>query len=822
MPNRNNEDISYAFTGDVTSLRQAVNEAIALLDSYGNKIKEFVSGGGFQNSINSVTNTVNHVRRELSGVFEPLRTQLNSLRNPFARLSQSMQRMRSVFNSSFDRLPESLRSVASAFRRVSSDSDDAGSSFIRLAAQALGVRNIMVMLTSIPLGKWLADGVNQSIAYTENLNLFTVAMGNAYDRGIAFVQQMSELYGMDPSNLIRYAGNFYQLADAIDMNSIAAANISLGLTKMSNDIASLFSVPIETVFENLSSGMQGTSRAVRKYGMDIRTTTLQQTALSLGITEQVETMSEANRQGLRYITMMRQAENASGDFARTIETPANQLRIFKEQMAQLGRAIGDLFITPLTIAISYVNGFVMALRMIIQFIGSVLGLVNSVTSTITGSDTADTVDDIAASVGGVGGAAKKAATELKKMLAPFDELTLLQQPETDAGGGGGGGAGLGALGTMDPAILHAIESMQVQLENVRMRANEVRDAILSFLGFEVDGSQIIKWNPETLKQNLMSVFPEMTGYIEGVFTLWSTIFESLGIVWQSVVELIADVWSNLLQPVFERVGETLGSTIAEHVIPILTKLIEVITSLWTDILAPLLNWLGQVLGPSIKNIVDDVLDIVDWVVSNISGLIMGLLQVIQGIIDFVAGVFAGDWARAWNGIVGIFAGLFNSISSIVVSVLNFVISIINSAISVIYNIVITITNMIMSVASHILDALGLAIDLTVDVATPKIPYIPTPQVAMASGGVVTSPTNALIGEGRYDEMVMPLGNSPQMREFANSVANRVNSGEQISLLKEQNELLRQILDKTGLSLDGRDVTDMLARHQRDRSRALGV
>ena len=138
---------------------------------------------------------------------------------------------------------------------------------------------------------------------------------------------IQEMYGLDPTNIMRYTSMFYQLASAVDTPTEAAEKMSMGLTKMTVDIASLFDMPFNTVMENLSSGMQGMTRAVRKYGMDLRNTTLQQTALSLGISRQVESMSEADRQGLRYITMMRQASIATGDFGKTIESPANQLRI---------------------------------------------------------------------------------------------------------------------------------------------------------------------------------------------------------------------------------------------------------------------------------------------------------------------------------------------------------------------------------------------------------------------------------------------------------------------------------------------------------------
>ena len=315
------------------------------------------------------------VHSGLASVLEHMRSLFGKETKAIETEEDSLDRKNKTLNSS-TRNHRSLGSVVlnllGIFNRESRSIINMNTQLGNMARSSNLARDALRGLTGVQLGRWLAESVKQSISYIENLNLFSVATGEAYEESLKFVNSMAELYGMDPSNLMRYAGNFYQLADAISMPDKASAALSLGLTKATNDIASLFNVDIETVFENLSSGMQGMSRAVRKYGMDIRTTTLQQTALSLGITEQVENMSEANRQGLRFITMMQQANNASGDFARTIESPANQLRIFKEQVSQLGRAIGNFLIGPLTTAISYINGFVMALRMILQFIGSVI------------------------------------------------------------------------------------------------------------------------------------------------------------------------------------------------------------------------------------------------------------------------------------------------------------------------------------------------------------------------------------------------------------------------------------------------------------------
>lgn len=999
-----------------------------------------------ENDASDAATRATKVHSGLASVLEHMRSLFGRETKAVETEEDSLDRKNKTLNSS-TRNHRSLGSVVlnllGIFNRESRSIINMNTQLGNMARSSNLARNALRGLTGVQLGRWLAESVKQSISYVENLNLFQVATGEAYEESLKFVNSMSELYGMDPSNLMRYAGNFYQLADAISMPDKASAALSLGLTKATNDIASLFNVDIETVFENLSSGMQGMSRAVRKYGMDIRTTTLQQTALSLGLTEQVENMSEANRQGLRFITMMQQANNASGDFARTIESPANQLRIFKEQVTQLGRAIGNFLIGPLTTAIAYINGFIMALRMVLQFVGSVIGVVNSFFGGSTSDSAEKTLDNVASGVGSVGSAAKESTKELKKMLAPFDELNLLQEPETDTGGvgGGGGGGGLGDLGTLDPAILKAIEEMQWKLDEVEMKAVKVRNAILAFLGFKVEDGTILSWDAGILEQNLINKFPQWSKTIQAVFDNWSSIvegfkklFKSLGEVvtavwdkilsfieifinddsvssfiegladslnqladfvsanadtiadfliafgvaltgikaatgianviapiiqfisaagpalgslatvvgivlavvaalallssqsteladsmsnamsnvyqgfitigeslasafgqiWASmqttwtehmqpmlvalgdalapVINTVSSLWSNLVTildtafqgiaqmytesiapaidsfldgvsslcglfeslwtefvgPVIEYIGDGLASLwsstlqpIVSDVMSIIGSLIELVMALWNNILAPLLDWIIQALGPGLTNIFRDIWDIVSTVISNIGSILRGLLQIIRGVLEFLVGVFTGDWERAWNGIVQIFAGLWNTIASILVTVVNVIISVINGAISLIWNAIISVINLFLEAANTVGGWLGYSLELGITASAPQIPTIPAPSVAMATGGVVTSPTNALIGEGRYDEAVVPLGNSPQMKQFADSVADRVNSGEQIRLLRDQNELLKQILDKTGVYLDGREITRVVNMNQKVDARAYG-
>lgn len=558
------QGIKYVLEGDVTKLNEAISKAIQSLDKLQSAFKES------------------------SKADQGVTTDFKSLGNALSTLSgkmNSLTKSTNLFNKSANILKDTSHFLSNAFHA----------------------------LVGISVGEWLSDASASAINFVEDMNLFKVAMGDAVDTGLKFVDTMSEMYGLDEDSLIRYAGNFYQLSDAIDMPTEAASKLSLGLTKATVDIASLFNYDFDQVYTNLASGMQGMTKAVRKYGMDVRVVTLQAKALELGIQGDVDSMSEADRQALRYLVMMEQASNANSDFARTIEAPANQLRIFKEQTIALGRTIGNFFLAPLQKAAQYVNGFVMALRTVISYIGSLLGVTTDFSANVDFSTNVD-LSGATDQVDSVGSAAEGATKSLKKMLAPFDELNILSQESASSGGTGGGGGG--SSDVLDPALAEAIAGMDNNLEKVKMRAQEVREAILAFLGFDYDmDSGILGWSKEILQANLEEKFPQWTKSIDAFFDNWTRntnsfkkIWEGFGKVVSDVIEDIKDGFKKLvpdesLASFIEKVSdklEKLGDYLEEHHEEI-AKVVET-TVKWavglkilSTLLAPLFGLLGNII-----------------------------------------------------------------------------------------------------------------------------------------------------------------------------------------------------------------------------------
>ena len=189
--------------------------------------------------------------------------------------------------------------------------------------------------------------------------------------------------------------------------------------------------------QKLQSGISGELEPLRRLGYDLSQAKLQQTALNLGIKESVANMTQAEKAELRYYAIMTQVTTAQGDMARTLEAPANQLRILQAQLTQAARAIGNIFIPALNAILPYAIAVVQVIREIANALANLAGFkltevdYSGVNSAAVGAGSlADNLDDAA-------GAAKK----LKQYTAGFDELNVFA-PNTGSGSGAGaGGAG---------------------------------------------------------------------------------------------------------------------------------------------------------------------------------------------------------------------------------------------------------------------------------------------------------------------------------------------------------------------------------------------
>lgn len=357
-------------------------------------------------------------------------TALAAAMKPFADEMQKVSNGFSAFPSKIQKLITSTEKYNASARKATTTTGKftSGLKALNVAAVAITFRKI---------GHFIAQAVTESNKYQEDLNLFTVALGQYAAEAQNYAEKVSDVMGIDPAQWLRNQGVFNTLLTGFGDTAERAQLMSQNLTQLGYDISSFFNISIEDAMQKLQSGISGELEPLRRLGYDLSQARLEQTALNLGIKESVANMTQAEKAELRYYAIMTQVTTAQGDMARTLEAPANQLRILQAQLTQAARAIGNIFIPALNAILPYAIAVVQVIREIANALANLVGFkltevdYSGVNSAAVGAGSlADNLDDAA-------GAAKK----LKQYTAGFDELNVFA-PNTGSGSGAGaGGAG---------------------------------------------------------------------------------------------------------------------------------------------------------------------------------------------------------------------------------------------------------------------------------------------------------------------------------------------------------------------------------------------
>lgn len=299
---------------------------------------------------------------------------------------------------------------------------------------------------------WSEAGYDSAEAYADSFSqrareLTSKMSGfDVSDNAILTANKSGKSLGMDPSMLLNYQGQFAQLSSSMGTTSEQALKLSNALTMIGADLASVKNLDFSTVYENLSSGLVGMSRAVDKYGANIRVANLQQYAANLGIQTSVSNMDQASKAMLRTIVILDSTRYAWADMANTINMPANQLRILRANLVSCARALGNIFMPVVAAVLPYINGLVIAFQRLLTYIGSLLGVdikignmfgsigngsenLSNALDAIDDSGLSD-VDDTTKDTSDNLKNATKNAKKLKQFLASYDELEIMSKDDS--------------------------------------------------------------------------------------------------------------------------------------------------------------------------------------------------------------------------------------------------------------------------------------------------------------------------------------------------------------------------------------------------------
>lgn len=420
----------YSMSGSITQLTNAL-APLSILDISGLK-----SLGSAFKAIGTVPDLTDKLKaadldsfadscRKISTALTPLASQLDKVGNAFAKL------------------PPQLSKVVTQANRVTAANERQKKSYMSLSSQMNSFMRNMAKLVSLKaIATYLGNAAEKFNSYYEAANLFGVSMKGLTGEASTFINKMETLLGIDPTEAMNNMATIQGLTTSFGLASDKAYVLSKNLTQLGYDLASLKNIPVAESFTKIQAAISGELEPIRRLGVDISNARLQQELLNLGYSQSVSTLSQADKAVLRYIAIMKQTTDAQGDFARTLSSPANMIRILQAQLNSLARAVGSLLYPALK---SILPPLIAAVELVKELVTGIASLMGVKVEFPDFSSASDAVGGVTDAMDNTTKATGKAAKAFKNYIMGFDELNVIQK---DKGSSGGSGSGAGAAGNI--------------------------------------------------------------------------------------------------------------------------------------------------------------------------------------------------------------------------------------------------------------------------------------------------------------------------------------------------------------------------------------
>lgn len=513
LSNLKGQTDSLKISASIGNQLAAINQAITNLpDTPGEKLRNLASGlqplselgrsnmTSFINQLKKLPEVIQELEKADIGKFTQQMKDLASAMKPFADEMNKVSSGFSAFPSRIQRLITSTEQYNGTVKRATT-STNAWNSALKAISFAAIYR---------AAAKFLGIAIAKSSQYTEDLNLFTVSMGKYAEEAYNYAQKVSEVMGIDPAEWMRNQGVFNTIITGFGVAGDKAAFMSKNLTQLGYDLASFYNIDFASAMQKVQSGISGELEPLRRLGYDLSVARLEQERLNLGIDKSVSSMTQAEKSQLRYYAMMTQVTQVQGDMARTLENPANMLRVLRAELEQAARAVGNIFIPILTKVLPIAIAVASALQEIIAAIAALFGV------TVKSPKWGDAIGSASAGSGAIADnmdSAAGSAKELKRYLAGFDELNVLPD-QSNGGGGGGAGGGGGDLGLDLPgydflknAVSDKIDEWKKKLEPFVSFIKDNLKEILELAG--TIGAALLAWKLSTDLLNGISAIKSM-------------------------------------------------------------------------------------------------------------------------------------------------------------------------------------------------------------------------------------------------------------------------------------------------------------------------
>ena len=562
---------------------------------------------------------LNRASEELKNHKKNLEQAGNSGKSFSERMKTALANVNSQTNKTSGSMGKLASSVKNALRSVKWSSDGFGG-----FAKKVGL--LYAKLYVLRRGfNAISSTVKSSMDYIEDLNYFNAAFGQVakkadlklfkemgYDSVESYYNSFSERaekltrkmsgfkieesgmavstggksLGIDPALLMQNQAMFVQMSSSMGIASETATKLSSVFTRLGGDIASLKNEEFQKVWQNMASGMTGMSRAVDKYGINIREANLQQTLANIGIDKSISKLTQQEKVLLRMYVMLDSSRVAWGDLAKTMNQPANQLRLLQSNWSNLSRTIGNIFLPIVAKVLPYINAVTIMLQrfaeQIVKFFGFDKkfdwGGLGATGGTDIDLDFGDAEDSAAGMADNMDKTAKKAKKAVDN-LQGFDVINKLQDPNEGKSSDKDKGEGLspsevGKLtGALDKLLSDYDKAWGKAFKGMENKANELATKMQKALtdawnkgDFSEIGKKVAAWINKGLakipwdkiKSNVKKIARSIATFLNGFIDEldWSLIGDTFAEGLNTIIEGGYEFWTKFD---FLKFGQSLSS-----------------------------------------------------------------------------------------------------------------------------------------------------------------------------------------------------------------------------------------------------------------------
>ena len=509
-----------------------------------------------------------------------------------------------------------------------------------LSSLTKGFTATAIVYGLIKVGK---QAVQTASDLQEVQNVVEVSFGSMSAEVDKFAENALKKFGLSKLSAKQFASTFMAMSNGMGVAAEAGKNMSLNLTALSADMASFYNVEQDVAFTALKSVFTGETETLKRFGIVMTEANLEAYALSQGITKSYSAMSQAEKVALRYSFVLNATKNAQGDFARTSNNWANQVRILKEQFKELAGIIG--------------NGLLKVLQPLIILLNKVLGLAISVANSLSQAfggkkikESSTSVSNMASGMGDIASGAEdtssglesadKSAKKLKRTLAGFDQLNVLSTSDSGSTSGAGGGGG-DITGLANASYISTEEEVQSGVSKADEYFKQVSEIYHKW--FDNLPKLKINFDKEQALEDIKGIGLDVLNTISGLGSFVITI--GINLANDLDIGKLANDFISLVKSV-----TGLASSLTDVLVPAFEKLYDIG-------LKPIVEWIGEKVHEAFKTLSGILEDFAKFVEDNAEGFkawgeILGVVaKAIWSIIEPMADA-------AWNTFKGLVLAIY--------------------------------------------------------------------------------------------------------------------------------------------------------------------